>query len=90
MYHGELEAHDGCGCQSEGDVVGQRVELLAYGRRYVEQSGAHAVEEVEGCAYDNPQECDVYIACEGMECSNTSCNEIAGCQCVGDNFLDGL
>ena len=47
MYLFEQGKGNGSRCQSERDIVCQRVKFFSYGRRYVQQAGGHSVEEVE-------------------------------------------
>ena len=60
----EGEHHRGRG-HTEGDVVGQRVEFLADGRRYPQQACAHAVEEVEDSAQDDEGQGPLLLALKG-------------------------
>ena len=61
----EVTEDDGGGGEAEGDIVGQRVELLANGGGDMEQTGHHTVEEVEDSPNDDKQQCHSIIAHEG-------------------------
>ena len=65
MEGGEVTEDDGGGGEAEGDIVGQRVELLSDGRGNVEQTGHHTVEEVEDSPYDDEQQRQIINPHEG-------------------------
>lgn len=48
----EIVVNYGCRGQTEGYIIGQRVKFLTYGRRYMEQTGTHAVKEIKYRTYD--------------------------------------
>ena len=87
-HHAQFGKEHGRGSQSEGDVVRQRVELLADRRTDMEQAGRHAVEEIEDGSYDHPRQGPFEVVAEGKIGSDATRDEVAAGDAVGDMFLD--
>ena len=87
VHHPE---EDGAGSHTKGDTVGQRIQLLAYGRGYSQNTGSESVEEVEHCSTYNHNDCPVEMTIEGSACSCTSAQQIAACDCVGQLSCKGV
>ena len=65
MEGAEIAEDDGRRRKTEGDVISQRVEFLTDGRTDTQQTGTHAVEEIEDGADDDEQQCQLKVALKG-------------------------
>ena len=88
VHHLKMCKDDGGRCHAEGDIVGQRVELLTNGRRHVQEARAHAIEEVERGTQDDKHQRHAHIALKGKARGDATRNEVARSKGVWNYFLN--
>ena len=90
MYARQEIEYDASGCHAKRHIVGQRVEFLTNGRRHAEQPSTHAVEKIEHCTYDDPEQCQRSISPQCKHCGHASGYQIATGDDVGNVLLHGI
>ena len=80
MHHPE---EHGTGSHAKGDHIRQRIQLLAYGRRYSKRTGCETIKEVKHGTADNHDDGPMKMTIECGSCGCTSTQEIATGDCIG-------
>ena len=89
LHKGLQQGKDnGSRCQAKGDVIGQRVELLADTCRHPKHASTETIKEVKDGSDDNHRQGHHKITLQRIDCGGCAAEQIAEGQSIGDMLSD--